>query len=320
MSHRRVVVTAPSRLHFGMFSFGRTDARQFGGLGLMVDQPGLSLSVQVASELQITGPLAESAEKFARHVAEHFQTPPHFKIDILTAPRPHIGLGSGTQLSMSIAAGIGQLLHGSVPAGEQLALASGRGSRSSVGMYGFTRGGLLAEAGKLRAQQHSPLIARAEIPAAWRLVLLSPRDAIGLSGEAERSAFARLPAVSLSTTATLCQLAFMSLIPAAIDGDFETFSRDFTLFNRLAGACFSSEQGGEYAGEEVRQLVDLVRSAGVDGVAQSSWGPTVAALFPTVESAQQFASCLPTTLANSTLDVVLATPNTRGATIEVVNV
>ncbi len=318
MSHRRVVVTAPSRLHFGMFSFGRTDARQFGGLGLMVDQPGLSVSVQASSALQITGPLAESAEKFARQVAEHFQTSPRFAIEISSAPRPHIGLGSGTQLGLSIAAGICRLLTGSVASCEELALASGRGSRSSVGMHGFARGGLLAEAGKLRAQQHSPLIARAELPAAWRLVLLAPRDAIGLSGEAERSAFARLPAVSLSTTATLSQLAFLSLIPAAIDGDFETFSRDFTLFNRLAGACFSSEQGGEYAGEEVRQLVDLVRSAGVDGVAQSSWGPTVAALFPTIESAQQFANKLPASVANSPLDVVIATPNTRGATIEVV--
>ena len=52
---RAVTVTAPSRLHFGMFSFGRSDIRQFGGVGVMVEQPALRLTIEPARSLQVRG-------------------------------------------------------------------------------------------------------------------------------------------------------------------------------------------------------------------------------------------------------------------------
>src|SRR5579871_3946281 len=60
-----VSVTAASRLHFGMLSFGRPDTRQFGGLGLMVDWPGLRLRMTPADRLTATGPHADRALQFA---------------------------------------------------------------------------------------------------------------------------------------------------------------------------------------------------------------------------------------------------------------
>ncbi len=41
-------VTTPSRLHFGMFSFGRAETRQFGGVGAMISAPGIRLTVRPA--------------------------------------------------------------------------------------------------------------------------------------------------------------------------------------------------------------------------------------------------------------------------------
>ena len=43
MPKRTVLITAPSRLHFGMLSFGHAEERQFGGVGAMIDAPGLRL-------------------------------------------------------------------------------------------------------------------------------------------------------------------------------------------------------------------------------------------------------------------------------------
>ena len=37
----RCRLRTPSRLHFGLFGWGPEARRQFGGVGLMVDDPGL---------------------------------------------------------------------------------------------------------------------------------------------------------------------------------------------------------------------------------------------------------------------------------------
>ena len=66
----------------------------------------------------------------------------------------------------------------------------GRGERSAIGTHGFARGGLLVEGGKRAAGSVSRLIARLELPDAWRFVLLIDRERRGLSG---RTSGERLP-------------------------------------------------------------------------------------------------------------------------------
>ncbi|MBL8829678.1 MAG: hypothetical protein JNM18_22055 [Planctomycetaceae bacterium] len=269
-----VEVHAPSRLHFGMFSFGRTDARQFGGVGAMIEQPGLHLRLSAAPELTASGPVADRALQFARHVAEHLQIEPRFQIEILAAPPAHIGLGSGTQLGMSIAAAILNLQGVYDPTVEQLVAACGRGKRSAIGAHGFLQGGLLIESGKQRADELSPLTARVPLPDEWRFVLITPRGDAGLHGAAELTAFAQLPPVEPAVTAELQRLALDALLPAATAGDFPRFRDTLEAFNNLAGACFSAAQGGRYA-PHAQRVIDELRTMGVRGYAQTSWGPTV---------------------------------------------
>src|SRR5262249_34951119 len=66
-------VRAPSRLHFGLLNCGIADerlGRLFGGAGLMVGQPGLSLAVRPALAWSAEGPLADRALAVARRFAE----------------------------------------------------------------------------------------------------------------------------------------------------------------------------------------------------------------------------------------------------------
>jgi hypothetical protein len=58
---RSVSVTAPSRLHFGLWSLASAAGRQFGGVGAMIDEPGIRLVINPAAELSATGPLAGRA-------------------------------------------------------------------------------------------------------------------------------------------------------------------------------------------------------------------------------------------------------------------
>ena len=51
-------IRTPSRLHFGLLGWGTQAGRQFGGIGLMIDAPGIELTVEPASSWRIEGPHA----------------------------------------------------------------------------------------------------------------------------------------------------------------------------------------------------------------------------------------------------------------------
>jgi predicted sugar kinase len=53
-----VQVSAPSRLHFGLWSLAGGTLRAFGGVGAMVERPGLSLRIEPAPHFATGGPLA----------------------------------------------------------------------------------------------------------------------------------------------------------------------------------------------------------------------------------------------------------------------
>ena len=58
MMRSRLRIRTSSRLHFGLLGWGPEVARQFGGIGLMIDSPAIELSVEPASEWASLGPLA----------------------------------------------------------------------------------------------------------------------------------------------------------------------------------------------------------------------------------------------------------------------
>lgn len=318
-SGRSVVVTAPSRLHFGMFGFGQPSVRQFGGVGVMLAAPVLRLKVTPQANFEPAGAdaarIAGVVERLAR--AGWCGPSPACRMEAVETPPSHVGLGSGTQLAMAVAAGINAFLGRPRCTAEELARACGRGVRSAIGLYGFARGGLLVEAGKRPGQRISPLVAHATLPAQWRFVLLLPRGQQGPAGDAERLAFETLPPVPLEVTERLCRLALLDLLPAGVEGHFREFSNALYEFNRLAGSCFSAVQGGLYADGLRRQLVDWLRWQGVKGVAQSSWGPGLMALAADQDTALRLVEQIGQRDDAMALDVMISPPASQGATLEV---
>jgi beta-RFAP synthase len=320
MPRPTIEVTAASRLHFGMFSFGRTDAPQFGGMGAMITAPGLRLRVSSADNLEVSGPLADRAFKVARHLVDAL---PEFsdsgqtcRIEIVAAPREHIGLGVGTQLALAVVAGIRRFFGLPELPPRKLAEAAGRGLRSAVGTYGFFEGGWIVESGKQSGDKLAPLVKRLDIPAAWRFVLMIPKQAQGLHGASERSAFVDLPPVPAEVTDRLTRLAMDEIIPALEATDFDTVSESLYHFNYNAGLCFAPRQFGAYANKSTAALIERLRSWGVAGVGQSSWGPTVFALQRDEASGNDLIERLKLENPISDCDLLLAQPANAGAQIK----
>lgn len=319
MGVRKVEVLAPSRLHFGLWSFGNAADHQYGGVGVMIDEPATRLTITPAERLTIAGLDAPRTEHFARRVinAALGGREPACRITLHAAPPAHAGLGSGTQLGMSLAAGLAAW-H-ALPTGDavQLARWAGRGLRSAVGLYGFARGGLIVEEGKPRGQHISRLFAHADLPSEWRFVLLRVRGVRGLSGEQEQAAISSLPPVPGGTTARMVQLTMEHLLPAAEQGQFAEFSEHLYQYGRLAGECFAARQGGVYASPQLEQLVAWLRGIGVAGVGQSSWGPTLYALVESQAAAAALVERIERERRGDKLELSITPASRQGAIVRV---
>jgi beta-ribofuranosylaminobenzene 5'-phosphate synthase len=295
-----VEVRTPGRLHLGMLSFGDSAVPSFGGVGVMVDELGVTVRLRPSVEFSARGPLAERAVAFARQCVEAWSLGDvACGIEVAAAPPPHVGLGSGTQLALAVAAGMQRLFAADPPPIAQrfsteqafhLAAAVGRGRRSCVGIYGFAGGGLILEAGRLAgapADNVSPLVARVSLPEAWRCVVLLRRGAEGLHGEAEKEAFARLPPVPRDVSTELARIAADELVPAARRGAFAAFSDAVYRYGRLAGTPFEAESSRLPFYDAIGNLIEEINASGIRGIAQSSWGPAVMACCESAAAAEE---------------------------------
>lgn len=317
MSVSWVEVSTPSRLHCGMLAFGEGAARQFGGLGIMIDRPRVRLRLSAAERLHVDGQLADRVQEFARLATTQADGEPRAAIEVLEAPPSHVGLGSGTQLALAVAAGMAAIEGLPYDNVIELGQRVGRGKRSSVGMHGFAAGGLILEGGKRGSSDFGPLLSRVVVPEQWRFVLLLPRDGSGLSGAAEIQAMAALPSVPQETTAEMCRVLMIELLPAAVEADFDTFADRLECFGRLAGECFSSVQGGPYARGPAAESVVMLREAGGRGIAQSSWGPGVFCVCTDEAAAEGLRGRLAEHAAMAAREIVIAGADNQGATVRV---
>ena len=269
-----IVVTAPARLHFGMLDPAGLGARRFGGFGVGIESPRVVVSVRPrpGEDVVVTGRQADRARTFVQRARSRLGIGGGVEVDVREAIPPHMGLGSGTKLGLAIARGFAELA-GIAAGPEQLAVASGRAARSSVGVWTFAAPGLVVEAGVTDEGSVSPLVERHPIPEGWRCVLALPLGVEGLSGDAEQRFFGRLRD-SVAAEPSIARLLLSALLPGLLAGDIDEFGVALTEIQREMGSIFASQQGGVFH-PRAAPLVDALHTIGVGAVGQSSWGPTV---------------------------------------------
>jgi beta-ribofuranosylaminobenzene 5'-phosphate synthase len=270
-----IFVEAPARLHFGVLDLRGELGRRFGGLGAGIPQPSLLLEVAPAADVTAEGPDSSRAREFAHRFLAHHRLEAGARLIIYRQIPAHSGLGSGTQLGMAVARALAEL-HGLPTEPLALARAVERGRRSAIGIWTFALGGFIVEGGRRQGSDEiAPLIARLPIPPQWRCVVAVPPGAPGLSGEAEASAFERLPPPAAEQVERVAHLVLMQLLPALVEGDLASFGAALSAVQQITGAWFAAEQGGAFAPGLGERLVRCLGAWGAAGVGQSSWGPAV---------------------------------------------
>src|SRR5687768_18056695 len=292
-----VRVQAPARLHLGFLDPSASLGRAFGGVGVVIDgfETVLGITSSGADQWQAAGPAAQAelgrAQAFVHTLRERTGRRAPLALTLHEVLPAHAGFGSGTQLALAVGRAFARWQSLDVPT-PTLARWLGRGRRSGVGIAGFDRGGLLVDGGPGRDGSPAPLLARHDLPEAWRILVLRDESRRGLSGAAEREAIIALTPLPRALAAELCHQVLMRVLPGVASADFADFAAGVERIQQVLGEHFAPAQSGSaWSSPAVERAVQWLRSAaGAQiGTGQSSWGPTGFAFVPSAASAQALA-------------------------------
>ena len=272
-------VRAFARLHLGFLDLNGSMGRQFGSIGLSLDDICLELVAAPSSGFTLEGPGAARAEVIARTVFDTVGYAGGVSLRILRSIPEHAGLGSGTQLALAVGTACARLARALLTA-EDLASLLMRGQRSGIGIGTFCQGGFVVDAGRGPGSRIPPVVSRLAVPDPWRFVLIMDRSRQGAHGEAESEVFACPSSMPEAQSAHLCRVTLMRLLPALAEADCHAFGAAVAEIQAITGEHFSQWQAGRYSSPDVAAVLAFMAECGATGCGQSSWGPTGFAIFP----------------------------------------
>lgn len=278
-----LTVRAPARLHLGFLDLNADIGRKFGSIGLAIKSHSTSISVTAGEQFAITlhkpneslkAKLIQLIDVFYGTVGCHIPNAQRsLNIIVDSHITQHSGLGSGTQLALTISTALAKYhcIEISTP---ELAAKMGRGKRSGIGIATFDRGGFIIDGGVKPKQTVPPVLFTRDFPEHWHIVLICSDNFQGVHGKAETSAFNDLPLFPIDSAREINHITLMQLLPALVEEDIDSFGDAITQIQALIGDHFASAQGGRYSSEAVANCLLESQRLGHKGIAQSSWGPT----------------------------------------------
>lgn len=270
----------PARLHLGIIDTCGDLGRIYGSIGVAIDTPNVVLEAKASETLDATGVDRERTLKIAESFLKRFPKATCAAINITRTIPEHVGLGSGTQLSLAVGTAIARL-SGLDLSPRDVAAALGRGKISGIGVKAFQSGGFILDSGRRTTETErvgsnlSVAVLQARFPEEWRFVVALPGLGEGISGPAEREAFSNLPPAPPELIGKICRIIIMKMLPSLVEKNPTGFGESVTAVQNLVGESFSQAQGGRFFSPLVEACVQFMLASGACGAGQSSWGPTV---------------------------------------------
>ncbi len=243
-------VSAGARLHVGFQNLSLARERLYGGIGIGLAEPRVTVTAEPAASVAAADPLLRDYANRA--------------VDVLgvsgvtitleeSLPR-HVGLGSGTQLALAVLTATARA-HGLEPRVRERAPAMGRGGRSGVGVATFEGGGFVVDAGHPTARFTTeppaegdwtvpPVVARHDLPSEWRFLVVVPDADPGRSGDDEDASMrAVVERADPAIADEIAGVVTRKLLPAAAAGRLEPFGEAIAEIGRKNGAWYADARG-----------------------------------------------------------------------------
>ncbi len=273
-------IRTPSRIHVTLIDLNGSLGRIDGGVGFALEYPYVEIVAKESDEVSVEGDCF-NLDRF-RRVAELLsgRFGGGIEIDVKSDYRAHVGLGSGTQISLAVAKAFNDIydLGFSV---RELAYLVGRGGTSGIGVAVFEFGGFVVDGGHSRKEKPeflpssaskakpAPLIARLDFPE-WKVVLAVP-ELRGFYGRSEVDLFKEVCPIPLEDVRELCHVVLMKLLPAVAEEDLDEFGWAISRIQRLGFKRAEIERYGNV-------IRDAIESIDAGAVGMSSTGPAIYAV------------------------------------------
>ena len=307
-----IQIIAPARLHFGFLELNNNSSA-FGGIGLSIDKFNTKITVKKNIGAKFEDKALDKASFFLKKFCKKNKIKSNFFLNIEKATPPHIGLGSGTQLALSIGSAISQLNNINLDL-EKIAKILNRSLRSNIGLINFKHGGFLIDL-KIKNKFFSN-INKVFFPEDWKIILIKDTKQ-GLHGKNEMDAFKKIRSFPKINHIKLTDLVLFQIYPSLIENNFNEFSKAISKLQNIMGKYFNIFQNGMFSSSEVSNVLNFLRKENISGYGQTSWGPTGFALFPNIKKAEEmrlklkkrFSSC-------KNLEFIICSGKNSGANIQ----
>ena len=311
-------VVAPGRLHMGFIDPSGSLERRFCSIGVGLNEIATQLTLHVSDTLVVQGPQAERARHYLQELCKALALPDNVYVKIDTAIPDHVGLGSGTQMSLAIGVGLSRL-YGLDLSVRALAQLTNRGGRSGIGIAVFEQGGFVIDGGRSGQTLTPPVISNIAFPAEWRFILVLDESGKGFHGDQELKAFDDLPLFPQTEIEHLCFLILMQALPALAEQNLARFGHVITELQQSVGNYFAAAQGGCFTSPAVEMAINWLGERGAVALGQSSWGPTGFCLVDGAQKTDKMLKEVKKEFAHqSTLRFISASARNKGGLVDVV--
>ncbi|MBS7658871.1 MAG: beta-ribofuranosylaminobenzene 5'-phosphate synthase [Candidatus Bathyarchaeia archaeon] len=322
----KVYVKSPSRLHFTLIDLNGELGRIDGSVGVALNYPNVILEASKADSIIIEGLIPNRVKRLAKKFIKAMNINEGFKINVKKVIPSHVGLGSSTQLSLSIASALAKLFNINIDV-KRLAEIMGRGGTSGIGVAAFQYGGFIVDGGHpfkkkkgkkaflpSRAAKAAPppIIVRYDFPLDWFFTVAIPNISKGFYGEKETKAFKAICPTPSVEAEKISRLILMKMLPALKELSIEEFGEALTELQNISVSKKSLIH------PIVKKCIEKMLDNGAYGAGQSSWGPAVYGLVKGKNKAEKLTKKIKSFIyEEGGGEVFYTSVNNKGANIKV---
>lgn len=301
----------------GFFDLSGSLGRHFGSIGVALNEISTRLTMTLADRCLITGPSSDRAQQCLKQLCSALNVSDQLNLRIESAIPEHVGLGSGTQMSLAIGTAL-NAAYGLGLSVRDIAAVTERGQRSGIGIGVFEQGGLVVDGGRGANTITPPVLVHMDIPESWRFILVFDKRGQGLHGLQEVQAFNALPPFPQEEAARLCYLLLMQGLPALAEHDLVRFGDVITQLQSSVGGHFASAQGGVFTSPDVAEAMQWLAEQGAVAIGQTSWGPTGFCAVQGAQFAEQLVEQLKQRFSNyDKLSFIVASARNVGSSVSI---
>ena len=231
---------SPARIHLGFLELDQTLPRFFGSMGLTVSNFCFEVQISKSKNLNVVTE-HENLKKKTLDIFYKFKKKYDVNfcnIKIKKIIPSHIGLGSGTQFSLTIGYLISKINNLNISI-DEIALFLNRGNRSGIGVQSFKEGGFTIDIGKKKDANNLPLkLTNIKWPQNWKIILLFDLKGDNVFGENEISKFREVNKRYRSKLNYNYSTLFLKILPGIIEKDFNSFTEGIQLIQNNMSEIF----------------------------------------------------------------------------------